>query len=105
MCLGVGKLVFRPQNHGRRYAGASGGFSPGKIGVPLGQGCVLGVSGPILKLQAPFWGVVLFWTPFSENMLQNHDILQCLGAREGFRYDRHDRPDRLEMQHSWQFRP
>ena len=54
MCFGVGNLVFGPQNHGRRCAGASGGFSPGKIGVPLGQGCVLGVSGPILKLQAPF---------------------------------------------------
>ena len=51
---------------------------------------------------APSDGGVAFWTPFSEKMLQNHCILQCLGAAGGFGYNRHDRP---EMQHGWQFGP
>ena len=42
ICFGVGKLVFGPQKHGRRCAGASGGFSPRKTSVPLGQKCSLG---------------------------------------------------------------
>ena len=111
VCFGVGNHVFGPQNHGRRCAGASGGFSPRKIGVPLGQGCVLGVSGPIFKLQAPFWGVVLFWTPFSEKMLQNHCVLLCLGAGWNLKPDQPDQadppdpPDPPEMVHIWQFAP
>ena len=30
VCFGVGNHVFGPQNHGRRCAGASGGFFPGE---------------------------------------------------------------------------
>ena len=37
-----------------------------------------GPSGP----EAPFWGVVRFWTPFSEKMLQNLCVLHGLGAGE-----------------------
>ena len=63
---------------------------------------------------APSDGGVAFWIPFSENMLQNHCTLQCLGAARGLGYHRYYRyyryywyyrPDRPEMQHGWQFGP
>ena len=58
--------------------------------------------------EAPFWGVVRFWTPFSEKMLQNHRFLHGLGAGEGAEADEPDEADEAdypEMVHSREFRP
>ena len=58
--------------------------------------------------QAPFWGVVRIWTPFSDKTSQNPDVLHGLGAGEGAgpdEADEADEPDEAEMMHSRQFRP
>ena len=76
-----------PSPQGQTLCPRGNPFAPGATPLPLGQSfkkwflkVLWELPGGFSVAQGTLWEPVRFWTPFSEKILQNHCILQCLGA-------------------------